>query len=147
MSEFFSCLLLPDLEVRHSLDTNSHTDLAQWLGLPDDQEGTRRRFLRPVVPNGDMAGYEPDEDDPDNLPTWYEEQAEGYREKVAGIVALVMPIKAKRALLWAECEAQVDSLWAECEAKVALLRAECEARVDPLRAEYMTIPGAIAKPE
>ena len=157
MSVLFSCLLLPDLAVRHSFGTNSHTDLVSWLGLTDDQTGTRRRFLRAVVPDGDMARYAPDEDDPGCLPTWYAEQAESYRERVAGIVAQALAIeaecdslgaeyRAKRDPLWAEYDAKSDSLWAEYRAKRAPLWAEYEAKCALLRAEYGAIPGAIRNP-
>jgi hypothetical protein len=135
MSRFFSFILQPDLVVRHAWWTNSHTDVVDALGLPDEKLNIERRFLRGVCPDGDVSRYVPDEDDPDRLPTWYTDNENGYREAVAAIVVRVMPYRAKRA-----------PLDADYRAKRAPLDADYEAKCGSLYADYEAIPGAVARP-
>ena len=135
MSDYFSCIFLPDLQIRHAWWTTSHGDIVRALGLPDDKLGIERRFLRAGAHGGDMAGYYADEDDPAYTPSWYTENEDGYRTALAVLLAMVNDYKAKCA-----------PLDADYEAKHAPLYADYEARRASLYADYATIPGAVAQP-
>lgn len=176
MSGFCSLVLQPDLIVRITED-DSHQVCVDRLGLPDNVTGRARRFLRAVVPDGDMTRYTPDEDDPDDLPAWYTDNEAGYIEAVSRVVVAAAEVRAqidtlraeyiakisvpwaeyaaKRDALWAEYDAKTGPLWAECDAKHSAAWAEYTAKRDPLQAEYdakhaglwATVPGYVPAPE
>jgi len=93
-----------------------------------------------------MNRWAPDEDDLEHLPTWYLENENGYREKVAAIVARANNYKARNDVLYADYEAKHDALDDHgYTAKHALLYADYEARRALLYVDYAAIPGAVEK--
>lgn len=146
MSIYASFLLLPDLVVRYAVWTNSHTEMVDALGLPDDKLGSERRFLRAVAKGGDIDNFVPDEDDRDRLPTWYTDNENGYHEAARRALAQMNEYSAKYGVLWDECRAKRNALWTEYWVKCDVLwteydnkrdaRRECQAKRDALLAEY-----------
>ena len=115
-----SFILQPDLVMRHMFYEDSHEAMIRALGLKDMHTGHRRTFLRGEAPSGDMANYRIDESNFE-LPSWYTDNENGYRNKVAAILEQTNAIHKA----------------------VAQAQAAYDAAVAPAQAAYALIPGAI----
>jgi len=141
MCVYPSYILRPKLVINWT-EEDSHETCISRLGL-DDSSNHIRKFLRA---EGKGNEFHIDEES-DNLPSWYSDHEQEYREKCASIFKKINPIhknivaldaeyEAKRAPLNAEYKAKRDTLYAEYKAKRDTLDAEYEAKRAPLYAEY-----------
>jgi len=133
MCEEFSCLFLYDGRVLWNL-THSHSGIAKAAGLKDETTGTRRKYLKIECKDLTFASIQIDE--PEDLPSWYEDQQSELRAALESILKQYADYKAKRAPLDADYKAKCAALYADYKAKCAPLDADYEAKCAALDADY-----------
>jgi hypothetical protein len=94
MCVFFSCILKPGVDVRWC-ECNSHTVTLVRLGIMDTGIVSSRTFLRVEVHGGLMERYHLDERDGLELPAWYTEHENEYRERTKLILDKILPLYAE----------------------------------------------------
>jgi len=131
MCNFKSFVLLPDLQVRW-YEGDYHSVILDSIGREDKSEFDKN-FLKLEVLEGNVDNYTLDEDDTDNLPSWYTEHEREYKNKVKNILIKILDIKHKMDEVNAIYTNDLEKTAIEHSHRRSKLRQELEENIEVIK--------------